>query len=184
MSRPGYWKSAGSEPILIRDMTDAHLHNSLRYMALRYDIIAAMPETSYSEREDKRNKADWNERKLAELAEDAQRRSMLPANDLSVTEVVRLAKDWPVQREPQTVIAIQPAPAAPRPWHRPGAVVNLRALVDAHNKNEAVNQIAKAPPRRLGIYLNVIREIEEIIMLPVHGMDNEQEVITRLIQMD
>jgi len=44
--------------------------------------------------------------------------------------------------------------------------------------------IASLPPKRIGIYLNVIREVEVIIGMPVHGIGTEELRPDRRIELD
>lgn len=178
MSRPGYWKLSTGEEIPYAEMRTPHLRNSMRMMARKH--IENAPEDGEQTilALSRARKAAYYLNKLVDLADEAERRGgILPAGDMTEDELVTLVSGWPTARDTEapanTVTAIRP------PLHY--VSIPLRPTSSGPRATEA---IAKQPPKRIGIYLNVIREVELLIGLPVHGLEDANEQPYRRIEMD
>lgn len=81
--RKGYWLSSNGEIALIR-MEDLHIKNVLRTLRKNLLLIKNPNLPIYSTTEDK----------LVELAEEAQRRNILPRSDLTIAQVMTYILTW------------------------------------------------------------------------------------------
>ena len=194
MSRPGYWKSPGQPEIAISAMAESHLRNSTRLMARRWLEFAPNILNSPGLAVEFRNKRRFYEDKLVELGTECQRRNIIPAGDITVEALANLARGWPTASD--TLSNITGPYTGPMPvaevlpstnWvtrvrntiAENRATARIRAS-PAYLPEDTVTAAASAPPRQIGLYLNVIQEVEEIMGLPVFGIESEEEPVRKI----
>ena len=178
MSRPGYWKLSTGEEIPYAEMRTPHLRNSMRMMARKH--IENAPEDGEQTilALSRARKAAYYLNKLVDLADEAERRGgILPPGDMTEDALVTLVSGWPTARDTEA-----PANIATDNRTQPYAAIQNISLRRIGPR--ATEAIAKQPPKRIGIYLNVIREVELLIGLPVHGLEDANEQPYRRIEMD
>ena len=171
MSRPGYWITKDKREMPISEMTGAHLHNSLRLMAKKYNENLSEPTDLPAIARVKENRRQYSMDKLVELAADAQRRgNILPVGDITEQELLAIVGGWSPMRDTGTT---PPAPGR--------IVIKANPAVESYLTADNASTIASLPPKRLGVYLNVIQEVEQVIGLPVAGLQEDEQTRSRLI---
>jgi len=92
MSRPGYWKTKEGSEMAITSMTDSHLKHSLRYLrnALREPGNQSQKYAVYCET------------KLIELGNEAQRRGLIPAGEITTDQLKEYISVWQAEWDNRT----------------------------------------------------------------------------------
>lgn len=177
MSQPGHWKTAGGTEVLIKDMTDSHLKNSMRLMVKRYDDNVVLPTDGPVMTKQKTSSRKYYWDKLCDLAEEAQRRGIVAAGDITDEQVADLVRTWKASRDAGATPLPQTVYPAPSVNYFPNSVSSVISPF-------AVAVAAKAPPQRIGLYLDVILEVEQVIAMPIFGLGREDNIPDRRIEMD
>lgn len=176
MSQPGHWKTAGGTEVLIKDMTDSHLKNSMRLMVKRYDDNVVLPTDSPVMTKQKTSSRKYYWDKLCDLAEEAQRRGIIAAGDITDEQVADLVRTWKASRDPGST---------PLPHTTPQEITSCFHKIGSPSISPfAVAMAAKAPPQRIGLYLDVILEVEQVIAMPIFGLEREDSLPDRRIELD
>jgi hypothetical protein len=89
MNRPGYWVIKGGQEIPIINLEDSHLKNILRFLRNQRIMLISRGRSQ-----------NWIadcKNKIIELGEEAHRRNLIPAGDITLERLLEYIAEWQVE---------------------------------------------------------------------------------------